>query len=359
MKLSQIVAFKNYLEKVTPLDAAGFIYEKLGDVLHSVQSRDVQFDNLTVLLEQNYQSVLKSVNKFENSLELIKNELNQTIAQIEPSYYAESSRLYSQEMIYETPEYILGRKLDINDAAVEFITSRIQAHGNWKHAGLILRPGRENWINYLVGCDPLFLVDHHAELLEPALLRFNDQYQRRLRTYVVNESPGFPIMDKLPNQQFAFCLAYNFFNYKPIEVVCAYLNELYNKLKPGGKLAMTFNNCDQEGGVRLAERNFMCYTPKQAIVDHATKVGFEILQTYQIDSGASWIELMRPGKLTSIRGGQSLAEILYKTPESMYTNEELQKIRQHAVDLNIVAPELVGQVPIMQLLHEINQRIKQ
>ena len=359
MKLSQIVAFKNYLEKITPLDTAGLIYEKLGDVLQHVQTRDVQFSNLTDTLGNNYQSIIKSINKFENSLEMIKIELDNEITRIEPSYYAESFRLYSQEMIYDTPEYILNRRFDIDEEAKEFVVSRLLSHGNWKHAGMILRPARDEWINYLVGCDPLYLVDQHPELMEPAVLRFNDQYQRRLRTYTVNETADTPILSQLPDHQFAFCLAYNFFNYKPFEVIQIYLKELYNKLKPGGLLAMTFNDCDREGGVKLAERSFMTYTPGRAIFRYARELGFEIQTSRLIDSATTWVELRRTGTLTSLRGGQSLAKILYKGIESMYTTEEIQKFKQQAMDLNIVHPSKIDEVPLAQLIHEIKQRIKQ
>ena len=312
MKLSQIVAFKNYLEEITPLDAPGLIYEKLGNVLHCVQTRDVQFSNLTDVLGNNYQSIVKSINKFEYSLDLIKLELDNEIARLEPSYYAESYRLYSQEMIHDTPEYILNRRLDINAAASEFITSRLLAQGDWRHAGMILRPGREDWITHLVGCDPLYLVDQNFELLEPAVLRFNDQYQRRLRTYTVDETVDATILSQLPDRQFAFCLAYNFFNYKPLEIIQIYLKELYNKLKPGGLLSMTFNDCNRDGGVKLAEQNFMCYTPSQAVYSFAKDLGFEIREIFRIDSATTWVELVKPGQLKSLRGGQSLAKTVYK-----------------------------------------------
>jgi SAM-dependent methyltransferase len=353
MKLSQIVAFKNYLEEVTPMDTAGVIYDKLGDVLNSVQSRDIQFENLTSLLENNYQSVLKSVNKFEQSLELLKAKLDQTIAQIEPSYYAESSRLYSQEMIHDTPEYILNRRININSAATKFLTSRIQSHSNWKHAGMILRPGREDWINYLVGSDPLFLIDQHSELLEPAILRFNDQYQRRLRTYTISETDNSLILEQLPNQQFAFCLAYNFFNYKPFETIQNYLKEIYKKLKSGGHLLMTFNDCDREGGVKLAERNFMCYTPGQAIFRYASELGFEIQEIFRVDSATTWVEFYRPGVITSLRGGQSLAKVLYKSKEIQYTTEQLEKINDK-IDVNEYTAEDLEKIKRLCLDLNIN-----
>ena len=54
----------------------------------------------------------------------------------------------------------------------------------------------------------------------------------------------------------------------------------------------------------------MCYTPgnklKKIAQDHGYIVNFECNGL----SDAKWIELQKPGELTSIRGGQSLAKIV-------------------------------------------------
>ena len=39
----------------------------------------------------------------------------------------------------------------------------------------------------MVMFDPLYLVDLKHTLLDPAVKKFPEEYQRRLRTYVVNE----------------------------------------------------------------------------------------------------------------------------------------------------------------------------
>ena len=75
-------------------------------------------------------------------------------------------------------------------------------------------------------------------------------------------------------------------------------------------MAFTFNDCDRAGGVELVERHFMCYTPGSMIVALCESLGFEIQQRYQIDASNTWLELQRPGELTSLRGGQSLAKIV-------------------------------------------------
>lgn len=312
MKLSSLIAYKTVLEGMMPLDTAPIAHKTLAPVLHTVKSNDVQFLNLTERLQSQYDRVLDCLYDVDQTLDEIVENLKTMITQHEASYYEKSFELYQEMTEYDSVEHTLNRYYQVDDSTREFITARIQAHGDWHHAGMIIRPGREEWINFLVGCDPLYLVDTDLKLLEPAVLRFNDQYQRRLRTYSVVESTDVPILSNLPVKQFAFCLVYYFFNFKPIEIIQAYLQELFYKLKPGGTLAMTFNDCDRAGGVDLAERSFMCYTPGHAVLSMAESIGFELQQRYNLDASNTWIELRRPGQLTSLRGGQTLATIMPK-----------------------------------------------
>jgi hypothetical protein len=309
MKLSSLIAYKSLLEDMIPLDSVPLAHDKLAPVLHTVQSNEVQFANLTEQLEVDYRAVLEKLDQFDQTAEKIKNQINELVSQNESVYYENSTQLHRQMQQYDSNEYILNRQQPLTIEVKELIIARLQLRGDWRHPGMIIRPGREDWINLLVGCDPLYLVDTNKELLDPALLRFNEQYQRRLRTYVVDESLPDSILTQLPSGQFAFCLVYNFFNFKPIELVIKYLSELFYKLKPGGIVALTINDCDRAGAVKLAESGFKCYTPKQAIIEHCRILGFELTTSFHIDAASTWLEFQRPGELTSLRGGQALAQI--------------------------------------------------
>ena len=75
---------------------------------------------------------------------------------------------------------------------------------------------------------------------------------------------------------------------------------------------MTFNNCDRAHGVALAERSFMCYGTATEIIKRAESYGFEIANLYDGQGDVSWLELRKPGTITSLRGGQTLAKIIPK-----------------------------------------------
>jgi hypothetical protein len=356
MKLSDIIAYKNLLDDHTPVNGVLTINHWLSPVLDLVTANKIQLLNLTDQINQNYKDILSGVDNYEQTIDRIKEELDLLIEQVEPAYFEESLRLYSQEIIKDSPENVLARRLTLNDDAEKFVTGRIISYGNWLYSGMIINPGRDDWINHLVSCDPLYLVASCQELLDPAVLRFNDQYQRRLRTYIINEQINDPILTNLPDNQFSFCLVYNFFNYKPKELVNQYLTEIFDKLKPGGVVAFTFNNCDRAGATKLVERNFMCYTPGRHILAYASDLGFQIKKQYNIDDSNTWVELCKPGVLTSLKGGQSLARILYKDDSYKYTSEEQRNIRHQAADLNINTPIELKQMPIGQIVDLIKQR---
>jgi SAM-dependent methyltransferase len=177
---------------------------------------------------------------------------------------------------------------------------------------MIIHPGREPFMQHMVGSDPLYLVDESYELLEPTLNNYNEQYQRRLRTCVIEEAFDRDILAKIPNEQISICLVYHYFNFRPFEMIKQYLTEIYQKLKPGGTLIMTFNDCERLAGLTWVEMNYACYNRATMIQDLATRLNYTVEFFWHDDGPSSWLELRKPGTLTSLRGGQTLAKIIPK-----------------------------------------------
>ena len=319
MKLSDVTAFLNLLDQDHMRPEFSAILAQVHGIFHDTTTRSLQIDNFTKELSDNLSAIEKSVDDFETTMQRLKDRLRQIIKQYEPEYYAASLRLWEDDMVWETNEHILNRSLSISGESREAILNRIKIFADWRCPGMILRPGREDFIEYMVPLDPLYLIDQNEELLTPSVSKFDLAYQRRLRQYLINDrledSPE--ILKLLPNGQFGFILAYNYFNYKPLEVIFRYLKELHRKLRPGGRILFTYNDCDYSQGVVLAERNFMCYTPGTKIKEFAHSNGY-VLEVNQIEpANAAWFELTKPGDLTSLRGGQTLAKIMTK-PEPVF-----------------------------------------
>jgi hypothetical protein len=222
----------------------------------------------------------------------------------------ESSRLFNHEMPFETNDYVLNRRLRLDNQSLLELHGRIKILTDWRLPGMMLRPGLETFIEEMVPMDPLYLVDTHQDLLTPAIQKFTVEYQRRLRPYVIDDRQPGTIMHQLPDNQFGFVFAFNFFNFRPLELIQRYLTEIHSKLRPGGVLIMTYNNCDRSHGVGLAERSWMLYTPKRLILEHAFRLGFELINDRDGQGDVSWLEFKRSGDIDSLRGGQTLAKII-------------------------------------------------
>jgi hypothetical protein len=332
MKLSDLVKKYNQLCAQSTSDVKKITNENLQNIMYEAQQDELE----TLKLD-----ILQAFDNFEAKLENIKKTTHDQIRNQERSYLQESYKKYEQNRSYryewfkmEIPEHLpdhladqpeikklnvdrhvesqLNKRLDISDTSKELILSRITRYCNWKNTAMILHPGLETWIHHMVSCDPLYLVDEDYELLKPTLTQFNEIYQHRLRPYVLREDQEQDILWQLPDDQFGLVLAWGYFDHRPFEVIRRYLIELYKKMRAGGVLLMTYNDCDRWPGVVAAEVGTGLYTPGSFIKDFAESVGFETVFNYNEDGTWTWIEFRKPGESTSLRGGQALAKIIPK-----------------------------------------------
>ena len=310
MKLSRLVAFLNHLDNINVGNATLALGQCLDPTLHSVTTHELQFGDHSRRLQRIKSNINDSLREFHSVIDELKADIRSNIESLEPHYLRESYRLYNQEMKNDSTQLMLGRRPSLSPETESYIRSRISRHGDWRYPGLIIRPGLESWVRDLVALDPMYIADVNHDMLEPFLSSFTEEYRNRVRSYIIRETTDFPMLSNLPQNQMAFVLVYNYFNFKPLEIIRQFLQEIFDCMKPGGVLAFTFNNCDRSGGVDLAERYFMCYTPGRLLLTATELVGFEMVHTYDIDAAATWVELKKPGELTSHRGGQALARIV-------------------------------------------------
>ena len=312
MRLSDLVNYMNLLESMSVMDTARQTDQVLDKITHVVSTSAIQLEQFSAVLAQRQTEVASALTQYESDLVALKHTLRELIATTEKPWFSESYRLYEQEMVHETTDYILSRRPEISADTEQFYRTRLTRYNSWHHAAMIIRPGRESFIHDLLASDPLYLVDESHDLLEPAMGQFNEQYRQRLRPYTILERSGETILGQLPKSQFGLVLAYNFFNFRPFEVLRQYLTEIYQKLRPGGVLVMTFNDCDRAKAVMLVEQHYCCYTPGYLVRELAQSLGYEIAFSWTDQGPSTWLELRRPGERPSLRGGQALAKILPK-----------------------------------------------
>jgi hypothetical protein len=309
MKLSDHVALLNLLDTIDVSAERVEAIRSLAATLQSITGYALQVGDYSQRLQDNFLSIRSGIDQFTETVNELHEHVSTEIVRSESEYIQTSIRIYQSEMIHERPDYILNRRLAVQGDDLAYISSRLKLLGDWRYPGMCIRPGLEDFVKIMVPLDPLYVVDQEFTLLEPAVQNFGPQYQRRLRQYTINDYRSDPILKELPDNQFGVIFAYNFFNYKPLMVIERYLSEMYAKLRPGGTVIMTFNNCDRAHAVGLAERNFMMYTPLRLLRPIIDRIGYVNVSNRQCDGDFDLLELVKPGELSSIRGGQCLAKI--------------------------------------------------
>lgn len=315
MKLSELVDYLNQLDKLDYEPSCLTASRKLSSAVHVATSHTVNLPVFSDDIKQKMQDIENSINDFRGSIDSLKRQINIIIRDRENEILQESKRLHDNEMRFDTNEYILHRRMPIDNDSDIKLRAKIRNMGDWRIPGMIIRPGVETFIEDMVPLDPLYLVDSHKDLLEPCIQKFTIEYQRRLRPYVIDDTQPNEIFEQLPKNQFGVIFAYNYFNFKPIGLIKRYLSEFLTLLRPGGSAIFTFNDCDYAHAVALAERSFMCYTPGRMVYKHAVDAGFEVVEHYRGSGDLTWLEIRKPGEITSLRGGQALAKIVHITDE--------------------------------------------
>lgn len=310
MKLSRLVDYRNQLDQMDLDPACGDATRHLDSIAHVITNHRLQIDDRAAVLETNLTEIKESIQRFQDTIADLRSRVQSQITEREPAYFQESLRMHEEEMCFDTTEYILNRRLGIDDESNILLRTRLRSYGDWRLPGMIIRPANETFIEDMVPLDPLYLVDHNQELLEPSMSKFTAEYRRRLRPYIISDWHMHKILPELPDNQFGLVFAYNYFNYKPLELIKRYLDEILEKLRPGGVFIMTYNNCDRAHAVALVENKFMCYTPGRHIKEYAESIGFEIAYNHVGAGDLTWIELRKPGEITSLRGGQTLGKIM-------------------------------------------------
>ena len=319
MDLIELVRLNNRLAELTVSDIQQDAGNRAESIIHQLDVSTSDIDNgfQQRLIEKN-QTLQQAFFSFEQDVARLKNEVQRQIDLLGNEWLQRSYARYEQQLeakaaqTVEALGYHHNKPVRLNAEVETMFKTRVGAYNDWHYPAMVIHPMLEPFIHEMVASDPLYVVDESHYLIDPTIAQFNQQYQHRLRLYVIEESVDYPILGQLPDEQFGFCLAYNYLNYRPFEIIKKYLSELYQKLRPGGVLAMTFNDCDRYQALQSVEQDITCYTPGSLIRGWAKYVGFEEIFCYQ-DSGPSvWVEFQRPGESTSLRGGQSLAKILPK-----------------------------------------------
>jgi SAM-dependent methyltransferase len=345
MKLSDIVQYLNQLDTLSVDDAMTASMAEVTKITHIVQHSQVQVGDLAADLISTQHDLETSLTQYKQKIKQLRDSVQNLIEQNEPEYFKESTTRYREGTRFETPDRTLTKTQMLNVDAEKILLDRLNSYSNWQYPGMVIRPAQSPGLESLVAFDPLYLVDTHEDLLSPVRSLFTPGYQRRLRYYVINEYTETDIFVNLPQKQFGLIYVFYYFDFKPLEIIQKYLDEIFLLLRPGGTLLFSFNDCDQWRAVGSAEYHFHFYTPGRLILQHARDIGYEIVCTHSVLSGRTWVEIKKPSVLDSIRGAQTLARVLQKSssvPEvvdksliDLYNELDLDMLMELAQVLNV------------------------
>jgi SAM-dependent methyltransferase len=273
--------------------------------------QNIDFDNLKQHIGDNRDEILKRLDEIDSDLLSFKQKLTEFVAGVEEPYYAKSQTIYL-EGLTDSPDYLLDRhnfkKLLYQTETAEFFASRIKIHSSWKWPAVEIRPAHGEITDNLIACDPLYLVDTHADMFKHVKSKWTPEYQRRLRYYVINEKDK-KIFHQLPQNQIGLLVAVDYMNFRPLNLIERYIKEIFLLLRPGGMAVFTYNNCDHPIGVDNFENSYYCYTPGREIKAMCERIGFRIAASFDLENNVSWLEIQKPGTRSSLRGGQTLGKI--------------------------------------------------
>jgi len=307
MKLSELVAYRESLEHLDYLSGSDSLRQDLSVSIDTCNFSPVGLGPHQGQLEILFKNINQYLHDFNTRIQEIKKFIDDEIQEKSHDYFIQSYR--SWEVIKDEPlDQILNRELRASEEDIRLLKHRITNYSNWKYPGVFIRPGLSSFFSDIIDLDPLYVLDTHHELLIPSMSNLTTEYQRRVRKYIINRDQS-PHLPNLPQNQMGFVFAWNFFNYTPIEAMKEYFQEIWDLLKPGGACLFTYNNCSRSIPVILSEHSFASYTPDWAVRTILTNLGYEIVNQHNGDYHLNWLEIRKPGELTSMRGGQSLAQI--------------------------------------------------
>ena len=299
---------------------------ELDKIIHLLTLNSEVMEKELLATKIEYQDLQTAFIDFQQQIANNQIHIDQLIAKEEKHWMQQSFQIY-KELNEWHHDAIMNSLRPIRHPELE-LRSKLKSQVDWRYPGMVIRSGIEDFIDSMVGHDPLYVVDTDQQMVNKVLGRFGSQYQNRLRDIVVEEKFDHEILEKIPNNQLGMCFVYNFFNHRTLDHINKYLTEIYNKLRPGGILIMSFNDCDRVPGVVLVEQHLACYTPGNLIIQMAKNIGYECFYTWHNDLANTYLEIQKPGRLESIRGGQSLAR-LHKIPQST-EQIEMQELIQEA-----------------------------
>jgi SAM-dependent methyltransferase len=332
MKLIDLVKYRNTLTRIVSSnqDLVDYqnierpIFQELERFNATVNLATVDIANIKQSMHNKQQDILKNLNELYIDLNRFILELEKMIANIEQDYYKKSiiisnnnlNKPWEQKLhdfnygeLFIAPPYLKKPRQSIPQKT---FVGAIRKHLSFQWPGLEIGPAAGILTEHLVALDPLYIADNRADAFTEVKKLWKQDYQRRLRYYVLDDSEDNPLHE-FPKEQLGFILSFDWFNFKQQNIIERYVKHAFDILRPGGAMLFTYNNCNYPKAIDKVDKMHYTYTNGNTLKQFCESIGFEIASSYdgekEINWCVSWLELQKPGIRTSLRGGQNLGAI--------------------------------------------------
>ena len=304
MSLRQLVEFRERLK--VALNVSRIVTE-IDDLSRNLGCLDKDLDHKyqTVLHRamDNYAELINEAEYHKVNLETVFEDIQKDINAISTQYFTTN---YDVEFeVDQDTEVRKSRKIYLPADVEKVVLQRLDLHLDWKYPGLEIGLHDHVWTERLVALDPLYLVEPNLNLIDESIKQFTPEYQRRVRPYHLRDID----FRTLPQGQMGFVFSWNYLNYKSLDTIKQWLQEVYKVLRPGGVFMFSYNNADIPSGAGFAETFWMSYMPKSTLVPLCEMLGYEVIASYDFNQSACWIELKKPGLLQTVKAHQALGEL--------------------------------------------------
>lgn len=305
MKLNELVRLRNQLSDALEITALNIELEKNYARLLNL-TLDIDEDIATGIndLAHNHKNISALFQRDQEQLGFLLSSIQEKINQLSTQFFSDN---YQLELQYLEPDSIRQTRVLKQDQEFEkTLVQRINLYSNWQYPALEIGCRDGHWTKFLVASDPLYIADVHNEFLISAVKQFPSLYQGRVKKYLIHDFFKIP---NLPTNQFGLIFSHNYFNYLSIDSIKQFLIQAMSWLRPGGTIIFTYNNADLPAAAAYAENYFMTYVPESILTPMAESLGYETVFLYNSEPAYSIIEFKKPGKLRSIKVGQTIGEI--------------------------------------------------
>jgi SAM-dependent methyltransferase len=227
-------------------------------------------------------------NEYNQAVSELTNQIDATIQKQERKILQKDYARYDNQDL----DLLIERQSWISDQFDKEIIGIIQQNVSWQYPTLEVNPADARYSNIMNAADPQYAICATDQVKHILKAKFNDFYaSRRLRIY--------DDLEKVPANQIGFATCINMFEYMPLDPIKDIVKQIFNCLRPGGKLLLTYNNCEHSGSLDLLDNNFRCLNNKDLMESLLFGQGFDIHSTNHTDGIWTWLLVSKPGKLST------------------------------------------------------------